>query len=112
MSQEIVYNGKHLCKVICRGKHYVLEEAADPDTALAVQSTTRKHSRPSYEPKKSTLHSHGTDVGKSTSAIQRSGAIEHLQQASRNIVVKGKIESTSEVNYLSKAHENFSRSNF
>jgi hypothetical protein len=35
-SQEIVRNGKHLCCVIHQGKHYILEEAATPEIALAL----------------------------------------------------------------------------
>ena len=62
-SQEIVMHGEHLCSVICRGEHYILEEAPEPqaesldsndeellenlDTALAIQ-------RRSEIPRKST----------------------------------------------------------
>jgi len=102
---EIIVEGKHLCYVPLRGDHYVLEAASNVDTALAT-ATTSKHPRPSHDPKKSKATA---QLWQKRLGFAGKRAIDHLQQASRNIVVEGKIEEKSEVEHLATAQEVVSR---
>src|SRR5262249_28116523 len=107
-SQEIVHNGKHLYRIIRRGKHYILEEAPTSETALAIQSHPRKHPLQSYDPKKSTVTA---QICEKRLGYPGKLAIEKLQRASRNIVIDGKIQTKIEVSHLVKVTKHSSRFN-
>ena len=115
---ELLYNDQHLCKVILRGKHYVLEAAprnglidgSDDDDAyvedFGIPATAMATQRRSAMPRKCTVSAKLLHyrLGHPSDEV-----IEHLEEASRDTRVQGKREGVCDPCRVSKAHKIISR---